>query len=38
VFNEMPPMAKGTFTQANADIATYGAVGRLIYVEAKYRF
>lgn len=38
VFNETPPMAKGTFTQANADIATYGAVGRLIYAEAKYRF
>lgn len=38
VFNESPPAAKGTFTESNADIATYGAVGRFIFVEAKYRF
>lgn len=38
VFNESPPMAKGTFTESNADTATYGAVGRLFYVEAKYKF
>jgi iron complex outermembrane receptor protein len=38
VFNETPPMAKGTFTDSNADIATYGAVGRLIYVEARLKF
>lgn len=38
VFNESPPSAKGTFTDANADIATYGAVGRLIYLEARYTF
>lgn len=38
VFNETPPMAQGTFTESNADIATYGAIGRLIYIEAKYKF
>jgi iron complex outermembrane receptor protein len=38
VLNEKPPMAKGTFTQSNTDIATYGAVGRLIFVEGKYSF
>lgn len=38
VFNESPPSAKGTFTESNADIATYGAVGRFIFVEAKYAF
>jgi iron complex outermembrane receptor protein len=38
VFNESPPMAKGTFTESNADIATYGAIGRLFFIEAKYKF
>lgn len=38
VFNEKPPSAKGTFTESNADIATYGAIGRLIFVEARFRF
>jgi len=38
VFDEAPPMAKGTFTQSNSDTATYGAVGRLIYMSAKYSF
>lgn len=37
-FNEKPPMAAGTFTEANADTATYGAIGRLFFVEAKYKF
>lgn len=38
VFNELPPRAGGTFTQANADIATYSPIGRLVFVEAKYKF
>lgn len=38
VFNEMPPSAKGTFTQANADTATYGAIGRLFFIEARYSY
>lgn len=38
VFNKMPPHAGGTFTDSNADIATYNPIGRLFYVEAKYAF
>lgn len=38
VFNTQPAVAKGTFSNGNADIATYGAVGRLIFVEARYKF
>lgn len=38
VLNEGLPMNKGTDTSSNGDIATYGAVGRLIFVEGKYSF
>ncbi|MBI2512117.1 MAG: TonB-dependent receptor [Opitutae bacterium] len=38
VFDESPPSAAGTFTESNADIATYGAVGRMFYLDFKYRF
>ncbi len=38
IFNEMPPAAQGTFTDANADTATYGAIGRLISIGASYKF
>ena len=38
VLNEGLPMNKGTDTNSNGDIATYGAIGRLIFVEAKYKF
>lgn len=38
VLNEGLPMNKGTNTDSNGDIATYGAVGRLIFVEGKYSF
>ena len=38
VFNKMAPLDPATFTDANADIATYGSIGRLMYVKAKYRF
>jgi iron complex outermembrane receptor protein len=38
VFDNQPSVAKGTFSNGNADIATYGAVGRLIFVEARYKF
>ncbi len=38
VFDAQPSVAKGTFSNGNADIATYGAVGRLIFVEARYKF
>ncbi|WP_415908814.1 TonB-dependent receptor [Oleiharenicola sp. Vm1] len=38
VFNKMPPIAGGTFTDSNADIGTYNPIGRLFFVEAKYAF
>jgi iron complex outermembrane receptor protein len=38
VFNEPPSIAKGTFADSNTDSATYGDVGRFMYVEAKYKF
>lgn len=38
VGNEMPPLAPELYSQTNADIATYGAIGRLFFAEATYRF
>jgi iron complex outermembrane receptor protein len=38
VFNKFAPLDPATFTDANADIATYGAIGRLIYLKAQYKF
>ncbi|MBI2512398.1 MAG: TonB-dependent receptor [Opitutae bacterium] len=38
VFNKMPPFGGGTFSEANADTATYNPVGRLMFIEAKYVF
>lgn len=38
VLNEAPPMAGSTFAESNADIATYGPIGRLFFVEASYKF
>lgn len=38
VFNEGLPMAKGSFSNENGDVSTYGAVGRFMFVEATYRF
>jgi len=38
VFDRMPPLAPQAFTDANADIGTYGAIGRFFYVDASYRF
>jgi iron complex outermembrane recepter protein len=37
-FNEGLPMAKGSFSNENGDVSTYGAVGRFMYIEATYRF
>jgi iron complex outermembrane receptor protein len=38
-FNKMAPIdPSGTFSDANADIATYGVIGRLWYVNASYKF
>lgn len=38
VLNEGMPMGGSTFTQSNADISTYNPVGRLMFIEARYRF
>jgi iron complex outermembrane receptor protein len=38
-FNYMPPAAPGAIYETNSDIATYnGAIGRMFYVEGRYRF
>jgi iron complex outermembrane receptor protein len=38
-FNRMPPSAPNAFPATNADIGDYnGPIGRLYYVEAKYRY
>jgi iron complex outermembrane receptor protein len=29
--NRMPPLAPRTFTDNNADVATYSPIGRLVY-------
>ena len=38
VFNKFGPLDPTTFSDSNVDIATYGPVGRLVYVEASYKF
>ena len=38
VLNKLAPLDPATFLDANADIATYGSIGRLMYVKAQYRF
>ena len=38
-FNKMPPVALNAMTETNADVGYYGgAVGRLVYVDATYKF
>jgi len=37
--NKMPPLAINAFPNTNADVGTYdGAVGRMMYINAKYSF
>jgi len=38
VFNKFPPLDPTTFSDSNTDIATYGPIGRLIYLKASYKF
>jgi hypothetical protein len=39
VFNKMPPLAPDAFPATNADVGDYnGPIGRLCFVEAKYRY
>jgi iron complex outermembrane receptor protein len=38
-FNQMPPVAQNAFPATNADVGDYnGPIGRLYYVEARYRY
>ena len=39
IFNRMPPVAQNAFPATNADVGDYdGPIGRLCFVEAKYRY
>jgi iron complex outermembrane receptor protein len=38
VFNKFGPPAPDIFTDSGVDTATYGALGRFIYVDLKYKF
>lgn len=38
ILNESLPMAGSTFTESNADIATYNPIGRLIYIDVRFKF
>lgn len=38
VFDRMPPLAPAAWTDANADTGTYGALGRVVYIDVSYQF
>ena len=38
VFDRMPPRDASIFTDSNADIATFGPIGRFVYVDMKFKF
>ena len=39
VFDRLPPVAANAFPATNADVGDYnGPIGRLFFVEAKYRY
>lgn len=38
VFDRMPPLDSTIFTDSNADIATFGSIGRFIYMDLKFKF
>ena len=38
VFNKFGPLDPTTFTDANVDIATYGAIGRFMFAKVQYKF
>lgn len=37
-FNKMPPVALNAMQDTNSDVGFYGAVGRMVYVDASYKF
>jgi len=38
VFNKFGPLDPTIFSDSNVDTATYGAIGRFVYVDLKYKF
>jgi iron complex outermembrane receptor protein len=38
LFDELAPQAKQAFVEAYADVSTYGAIGRLVYASAGWKF
>ncbi|MDI1251497.1 MAG: TonB-dependent receptor [Lacunisphaera sp.] len=38
VLNEAMPMAGSTFTESNGDISTYNPIGRLIFMDVRFKF
>ena len=38
VFNRFGPMDPSTWTDSNVDVGTYGALGRFVYVDLKFKF
>lgn len=38
VFDRMPPRDATIFTDSNADIATYGSIGRFVFVDLRLKF
>ena len=38
VFNKFGPLDPASFTDSNVDIGTYGAIGRMYYINASYKF
>ena len=38
IFNKFGPADPSVWTDSNVDVGTYGAIGRFIYVDVKYKF
>jgi len=38
VFNKFGPLDQATWSDSNVDTGTYGAIGRFVYVDLKYKF
>lgn len=38
LLNESPPLAPQAWNESNVDIATYGVIGRLVFLKADYKF
>ncbi len=38
LFDRMPPLAPNAWTDSNADTGTYGDLGRVVYMDASYKF